>query len=410
MGIFPGYLVAYVDSYKSVMYVSSAAYAVGELVTEISGCHEQLEPLWWALFYLGSLMVHTQGGRLFWRFNKVFAVITVSIILIYIFGTIKFADFNANAPLAHQSGTEAWMHHDFLGFMHILPKPAWFFLGIQSINLSCGKMKNPKLDVPRGYLGAIATTCLTSIAVVFLSCSLAPGVFEFKEQFRPLTQGFQYIFALSRPYATIFSLPATVSSGFGFMFYFGQQLMSMGQSGLIHPALGYESPQHKSPVVALVFGSVIGYALCALSLWVPSARKQVYNISMLGAFATYFSELASFIAFRMYYPTIKREFTSPVGIPGAVYGCGVFLLAFASVAGFQKTPEAIVSFAVLTILASVYYYLVVRKRQVFSEEEKTVMFKAYLVKSTYFLQSQLLSLFVITYVCYYYYCYRQLCG
>lgn len=95
----------------------------------------------------------------------------------------------------------------------------------------------------------------------------------------------------------------------------------------------------------------------------------------------YMSIFISFVMFRNYFPTIKREFVSPLGTVGAVYGFLMFLLVFISFCGFQNTTHAIEAFCYLTVVLSIYYYFCVRHRQVFSEEEKKVMFKAYLVKS-----------------------------
>ena len=109
-------------------------------------------------------------------------------------------------------------------------------------------------------------------------------------------------------------------------------------------------------------------------------RTKLYNISMMGALATYLSIFVSFWQFRTHFPTIKREFVSPLGRAGAVWGFLVFSLTVVSIAGFQKSQTSIITFVAIMVLASVYYYLVVQKREVFSEEEKVVMFKAYLIK------------------------------
>jgi L-asparagine transporter-like permease len=97
------------------------------------------------------------------------------------------------------------------------------------------------------------------------------------------------------------------------------------------------------------------------------------------AFFTYMAILVSFVAFRAWFPTITREFKSPLGYAGAFYGMAVFSLAIVGVCGFQKDQVALYTFLGLVVIASVYYFWVVEKRQVFSEEEKTVMFKAYVL-------------------------------
>jgi ethanolamine permease len=189
------------------------------------------------------------------------------------------------------------------------------------------------------------------------------------------------MFALPPKSAALLSLPATFMSGFGFMYYYGVQISAMGKSGLLNPKFGWELPARSTPVVALVVGSAIGYVLCVIQYLYPDTQDQIYALSILGATATFLSIFVSFVMFRNYFPTIKREFVSPLGTAGAVYGFVVFLLCFISICGFQKDQIAIIVFSVILAVSSVYYYFVVRKRQVFSEEEKTVMFKAYLMKS-----------------------------
>jgi hypothetical protein len=102
---------------------------------------------------------------------------------------------------------------------------------------------------------------------------------------------------------------------------------------------------------------------------------------MLCAFASYGTQFASFVVLRTKYATIKREFTSPLGMAGAVYGFVVFTLPFIAICGFQENFIAIATFIVFIAIITLYYVCVAQERQFFSEEEKEVMFRAYLMKS-----------------------------
>jgi len=395
LGIFPGYLVAVCDSYKSIIYCSASAFAVGRILTAVTLGELRHEYAYWVAFYVFCLSIHLYGGRNFWRFNSMLAVLSVLILFMYIFGAIKFANFEKFAPYSNEEGNEKWFQGGMYDFMRVLPLGTRFYMGIQSINLACGQIKNPKTEVPKGYLGAMTFTLFTSFAVLFLAASLHPGIVDFARRARPLTNGFKIMFALPRNRATIFNLPATIMSGFGFMYFYGQQLLAMGKSGLLNPVFGKEIPGHNTPYVSLLVGSALGYMLCVIKWHYPDSDDQIYALSMLGAVTTYLSILASFIVFRWYFPTIKREFVSPVGVGGAVYAFLVFSLCFISVCGFQKDQIAITVYGVIIGVASIYYYLVVQKRQVFSEEEKTVMFKAYLMQSTF--NSSVLFCHIIAY-------------
>lgn len=382
LGVYPGYLVAVMDSYKSILSTASGAWAVGKMLLVITQGHEDMQFLYWFLFYFYCLTINAWGGRTFWRINKISCVFSVTLLLVFIFGSIKFVDFDQNAPLANKDGMDSWFHGGLQRFMFILPAPSRFFVGIQSTNLACGQIKNPKSEVPKAYMLSMNTVVITCVAVTFLACSLPPGISRLALQANPLTPGFALIFDVLPRYALITAVPVTFIYGSTYVYYFGQQLSAMGKSGLVHPLLGYDSPRN-TPVLAHLAGAVIGYAVCISEYYFDDVRRQLNSISVLGAMTTYISILVSYILFHNYFPSIKREFVSPLGTYGAVYSIVIFLLCVISIAGFQTDHNAIIAFVVILAVASMYYYFVVTQRQVFSEEEKKVLFTAYLVKSEF---------------------------
>jgi ethanolamine permease len=188
------------------------------------------------------------------------------------------------------------------------------------------------------------------------------------------------MFKIGERAAAFISLPATVSSGFGFMFFYGRQLRAMGESGLLNPVFAKELPDRHTPIGALVIGSFISYGLCLMTHFDNRYMEPLYNLSKLCAYSVNIAIFLTFLMFRARFPTITREYVSPLGDAGAVLGIAIFALAFVSVCGFQESFYAEGVFVALILLATVYYYAVVEKRQSFSEEEKKVMFKAYLLK------------------------------
>lgn len=126
VGIYPGFLVGCCDSIESVVYVAVAALTIGKIMTSITLLSAALEPLWWFLFYASAVMLQCWGGRLFWRANLFMAVVSFLIVLMFIFGAAKFADFSAYTLLQTQSGYHQYFQGGFVQFMHILPLPSWF--------------------------------------------------------------------------------------------------------------------------------------------------------------------------------------------------------------------------------------------------------------------------------------------
>jgi ethanolamine permease len=93
------------------------------------------------------------------------------------------------------------------------------------------------------------------------------------------------------------------------------------------------------------------------------------------------AQFLSFFVFGTLLGNIKREFKSPLGVAGAVYGSAVFLLAFIGIAFFQENYIALIVFVSYVALVTVYYFFVVKHRQFFSNEEKEVLMQAHVVKS-----------------------------
>jgi ethanolamine permease len=386
LGIFPGYLVGCADALKSILYTSAAATTIGRMFTFCTGGEERWEPLYWLVFYVLSLSVHCYGGRPLWRCFAILSSTGFLLLVVYLLGSIPYSDLPEHAPMYKSeadSEYDRWFHGGFYKFMHALPYPSWFYIGIQNINLACGEMRNPKTDVPRGYLAAITTVAFTSFAAILVAASLHPGTSVLQHAAHPLTRGYEKMFHISERTAAFISLPATVSAGFGFMFFYGRQLRAMGESGLLNTVFAKELPYRHTPIGALVIGSLLSYGLCLLTHFDNSYKESLYNLSKLCAYSTYISIFLTFLMLRARFTTITREYVSPLGCTGAAMGITVFALAFVSVCGFQDSYYADGVFVALILIATAYYYAVVEKRQVFSEEEKTVMFKAYLLKGKY---------------------------
>jgi ethanolamine permease len=384
LGFYPGYLVAYMDCGESIVYVAVAAFTLGQMITSVTGASSNLEPIYWVVFLLSSLAVHAVGGLAFWWINRIVAVASLIIVLIYILGSVQYADFNEYALMDTPTEVVAdrWFKGGGMEFMRILPLPCWFFVGVESINLACKDMIAPKQTVPAGYIGCVSTLFVTCFAVLFACCSQYPGVDVMKNELNPFNYGFARMFNITYRQATALSLPATYATASGFMFCFGRQLRAMGQSGLVSHVLGDTITGWTTPVYALVGGSLVALASCFLMHYSETVRRQVFNICMLCALASYGTQFASFVVLRTKYVTsIKREFVSPLGMFGAAWGCLVFFVVFISICGFQDNVIAIAAFIGFLLLVSVYYVCVASARQFFSEEEKDVMFKAYVLKS-----------------------------
>ena len=377
-GIFPGYLVGCYDALETIIYVSASVFSIGSMISSVSGTSSSFEPLYWLVFYISAVSIHSYGGIFFWRLNTLLALASFLIIVMYILGSAKWANFEVYA-VGNSHGS--WFKGGAIEFMRQVYIPCWFFVGVEGINIACQDVPNPKINIPKGYISCYWTLFVTAFGVFFVCVSLPPGSNSVVDDISPLLTGFRLMFKISKNQGIFLCLPALYATAFGFMFFYGRQLRAMGNSGLINPFFGASLEGHKTPFRGLVLGSVVGYCICLVCFFIPAVNSHLFQLCMLCASLIYFSQFASYIVFNTLLQNIKREFHSPLGIPGAIIGSLVYLLMIISIIFFQTDQYTLVAFIVYTILCTIYYYFVVKDRQFFSTEEKTVLMAAHVVKS-----------------------------
>ena len=109
LGYYMGFLIGICEVIEYIVYVSFSVNELGFMVTEVSGMDSKLAPLVWLAFYVSAVSVYIQGGKLFWRINMFLALTSISVVLIYCLGSLKFVNFRyaQNVMAGPMSGAES---------------------------------------------------------------------------------------------------------------------------------------------------------------------------------------------------------------------------------------------------------------------------------------------------------------
>lgn len=104
--------------------------------------------------------------------------------------------------------------------------------------------------------------------------------------------------------------------------------------------------------------------------------------------ASYFVFVGAFLAYLQFhhkYSTLTRAFSSPLGDKGAILGLMIFLFGMITCIGFQGKAAIFpcVLFTILIISLVIYFQVFMAKNQIFSEEERDELFKAYLINGMF---------------------------
>lgn len=378
LGFFPAFIIGCCEALEYIAYVSSSVLSFVDMIVLTCPSLDDYRPLVWAVFYITALCIHIRGDRVFWVFNLVIGIISIAILLLYCFGSIPYVDFAKHAA----SYDDLMYVNGSTGFMKALPLAAWFFVGVEALNLVSDQVAQPKQMVPFGQVACVISLFVTGIMVFFVSVSLPPGLDALVTELVPFNNCFERLFKISHEAATVFSLPATYATAFGFMWCYGKLISAMATSRLLPPFLSKTSKRYGTPHVAVIAGSLLSYTLCLLVYLVPSISKYLFNICIVSGFMSYSGQCIGYIMLKLSYRNIKSsQFRSPFGIPGALYSLSVWVTSIVSIAAFQDNGgvEILVFLAMLALL-SIFYYSYSRRRQTFSAQENRILLVAHVTK------------------------------
>jgi amino acid transporter len=190
-----------------------------------AGLDQRLEPLWWFLFYATALIIHLRGGNFFWKFNWWFAIILIALHFVYVFCTIPSMDTanlswpsHVKSPLAKDDNDHPYFVGGFHGFMTVLALPTWFYIGVECLTLGCEEAYNHKKSVGRGLIACMLTLFLCMIGSLFASVLNGPTLAAVSDAVFPFNYGFQRLCNSANAVMTLWSLPATYGTCFGFIY------------------------------------------------------------------------------------------------------------------------------------------------------------------------------------------------
>ncbi|KAG4046523.1 hypothetical protein PC123_g18089 [Phytophthora cactorum] len=377
LGFYPAFMIGCCEALEYIAYVSTSTISFVDLIVDAVPSLGSLSPLLWTFFYASALLIQLKGGREFWIFNLSIGVVSLVIAVIYCLGSFAFVNFGkygADPNFEFVGG--------FPGFMKALPLAAWFFVGVEALNLSSDQVEQPKKIVPIAQVSCVMTLFCSGLMVYLVTVSLPPGLATLQSELVPFNRGFTLMFNISHHTSTLLSLPATYATAFGFMWCYGKLIAAMAMSRLLPSFLSKTTKENEAPYGALLAGSALSYTLCIISYFVPAVEKNLFRICILSAFISYTGQCIGYISLKRNYRNIKSsEFRSPWGIAGAVYSMTIWILAIVAVVAFQDNDEIeIIAFSVIIVLLTLFYFGYSRKRQIFSAAENRVMLVAHVTK------------------------------
>ncbi|OQS04275.1 Amino Acid-Polyamine-Organocation (APC) Family [Thraustotheca clavata] len=382
LGFYPGFIVGFLELLE---YIASAAVSVtyvGAFVSGYFGWDQWTEPVIWFFFHGIFISIFQLRGKYIWNFMVFFACTIVGPVILFIFASLSYTDLPKNALFFdNDTSTTFWARGTLSSaYFAWLPYTTWAYAGVECLTLVTSMTKEPKRTIPRGMVSATWTLFIMNVSLVFIVPSLPPGIETIIDDVFPLNNGYGMGVGISDVLGQWLILPAQMGMAAGFFIPYTKLTQALANSNLIPPILGLKN--QASTLKPMIASSIFGYLICLVGFFSEAFQQSEQNIFILAGTVCYAAQLVGFIMLRTTYKTETTGYTSPYGIPGAIFSCVVYgLLALSIVGGFQGDGgvAGISLLAFLSIL-TIYYYTVVKKVQTLSKDEYASVFRFSIVK------------------------------
>lgn len=141
LGPLPGYIVGCSALVETTYFLAVSVLKLGQACSRAFNLTEEYEPIFWGVAYIVMMTFHMQGGRWFWNFMEICVFGSLAIFLIYLFGSMPLLNFSKYAYIGNSTSTLEFNIGAY-DFLNILRLPGWFFLGMDTLSLTCEEVQN----------------------------------------------------------------------------------------------------------------------------------------------------------------------------------------------------------------------------------------------------------------------------
>ena len=380
MGPFAGYSVACFEILMNISYVIVVVSYVAGIPAEIYNGDKTIEAVSIVVVYIAVSIICVLGGRVFWTFSGLIGATTVALVVMYVLGSAGRTS-DTSVDFEGYCNTISW-EYSFVSMITNRAATASAYRGIQYLPLFSETLSNPKVQVPRLMNLSMAVLVVSVISLLTTSCSQYPGPVDLSTAREPLAYGFANIFGISYYGGVWLHLPGLVASSFGFVYCAGRQLYKISESTLLPKIFMTKTPYFSTPYVGFLLIIVTCGVLSLSGVYNRDIIILMESVTVISTAVVFMMSGISYFYFHYHLSELQRHFRSPLGIYGAGYAILTFSIAI--VAGtFLKGIDGFIAGGICGLYLMgvwLFYYLYMKKHQHFSEEERELMFKAYLIR------------------------------
>jgi ethanolamine permease len=298
MGPFGGLVAGYATLIDFLFATPAIAFALGAYLHFL---YAPIPVLYSALFFnVVFIGINALGVKESASFSVFITILAVAELLLFM-GVIS-PHFKMSNYLSHP------MPFGWTGIFAALPYAVWFYLAIEGVAMVAEEVKDPKRNIPKGYLSGLATLVFLALGVMILT----GGVTDWRKLSTidyPLPEAISIVLGATNGLTKIFAsigLFGLIASFHGTILSSSRQVFAMARSGYLPGFLAAVNHQFKTPHWALIAGGVVSF----IAIY-KFDTNQVIVLSVMGAVLMYMMSMISLFVLRAKEPGLERPFVSP---------------------------------------------------------------------------------------------------
>jgi ethanolamine permease len=376
-GPWGGYVVGVTDTIEYVLTPVVIVVGIGDYLQKLVPAVEPYVWGIWVLAYAVFVGINLRGVELTLKVGLVVTGVAVLALVVFFAGALTTGAFQAsllfNIPPA--AGHTEILPRGAAGIFKAIPFAIWFFLAIEQLPLAAEETVDVVRDMPRALLAGMVTLLALSLGVLVLNTGVGGGAAGTGDSGAPFADGLKAVFGqgVLTSIFTVLALAGLIASFHGVIYAYGRVLFSLSRAGYYPRWLSLTGTRTHTPANALIAGAVVGLASVVLTKrYAESVGPVLLNMAVFGAVLSYAAVMASYIRLRVARPDLPRPYRSPLGIPGAVVGIVLALVATAATLAEESYRPGVYGVAVFLVIALLYFALYSSKRLVAQAPEEEI--------------------------------------
>jgi ethanolamine permease len=312
-----GFIAGFATLVEFVFAPPAIALAIGAyLNVQFPGVDPKLMAVGAYVVFMTLNIVGVKTAATFELFVTVLAIAELLVFMGVVAPGFSFANFAAKG----WAGSDTFSLGSISGMFAAIPFAIWFFLAIEGVAMAAEEAKDPKVTIPRAYIGGILTLLVLAIGVMVF----AGGVGDWTKLSNindPLPQAMKAVVGEHSSWLHMLvwiGLFGLIASFHGIILGYSRQIFALARAGYLPGWLATVHPTFGTPWIAVLAGGVVGILAIFSDEWIQiggqTLTANIVTMSVLGAIVMYITSMWSLFVLRKTEPALERPFPA-IGYP-----------------------------------------------------------------------------------------------